>query len=152
MAEFDPTKTLDFSDLGQPTKFKFNGKEFEIPSISTKKAKELMAMGRKASNDYREVLEKRKKLETMQKAQEEGEEIDQEIYNTLDDEIAEANSSFENQIAFITAVVPNVKPEEIEEWPAKMIGKVIKLINDKMSGDDIPEPEKKTDQTSSRIH
>lgn len=122
MSIVEDKNVFDFSDLGKDVTFKFNNKEYIIPAIPKSKSKELMRLGREVS---RKSKEHEKKIEA-------NPDLD-------DDSDIEDLHNFQND--FILKVVSNVTKEEIEEWPTRLVSRVIKLINDVVS--DTTDSEKK---------
>lgn len=101
---------IDYSDMGKSIQFKFGEKVYTIPTISRKKARILLSIGRKM--DLSRPEEDKDK--------------------PLTDEEIEGLSKF--QIEYITSVIPNVTEEEIDDWPSQMVNKVIELISNSISG------------------
>jgi len=121
------TQLFDFSDLGQAVTFKFGEKDYLIPPISSSKAKKLFALSK-------EVSKKQAKKEEALKVKEPGtEEIEEDSIDEL----------FDFQVNFICLAVENATKEEVSEWPTRLMSRVIKLINDIISGD-LGQEEKKS--------
>jgi hypothetical protein len=122
------TQLFDFSDLGQAVSFKFGEKEYTIPPISSQKAKKLFALSK-------EVSAKQTKREKLLK-EESTTEPPEDFEDSIDD-------LFNFQVDFICLAVADVTKEEVSEWPTRLMSRVIKLINDIISGD-LGQEEKKS--------
>jgi len=114
MATATDTNVFDFSDLGKDVTFKFNNKDYVIPAIPKSKAKELMRLSR-------EVVRKSKEYEKSQ----------EDNPDSKDD--SDIDTLYDFQADFIMKAVTNVTKEEIEDWPARLVSRVIQLINDTLS-------------------
>jgi len=112
---------MDFSDLANGLKFKFQDEIFEITPISNSKAKKLFAMSKKLKVNK--------------------ENTDQEEENDVTD-------VFDFQAEYINAAVINSKGEKvsievIEDWPAKFTNKVMHLINEQINPNEKEEGQEK---------
>jgi len=114
MATKEDTNVFDFSDLGKDVTFKFNEKTYIIPAIPKSKAKELMRLSR-------EVIRKSKEYEKIQL----------EDPDSKDD--SDIDVLYDFQANFILKAVSGVTKEEIELWPARLVSRVIQLINETVS-------------------
>ena len=141
MADLNTAIVEDYSDLGQPIYFTYNGAKYSIGPISPKKAKQLIRMGRKISADSNAY---QKKMEAME---EKGEEISDELFD-------EGDKLFGFQADFISEVLTKYEidsetkketkdliskeemMEEIEEnWTTALVSKIFKRANEILLGE-----------------
>jgi hypothetical protein len=117
----------DFSDLGNDVKFKIGETIYIIPPISREKARKLYQLSKelKSKSDKRDILEA-----DIKKKKEEGQEVEE--IDFIDQQIDDLKT-FQNR--FIMQAVENVTEEELEKWSARIIKRVVSLINDIVSGD-----------------
>jgi hypothetical protein len=122
MATKEDTNVFDYSDLGKDVTFKYKDKTFTIPAIPKSKAKELMRLSR-------DVIRKSKEYEK-----------NQELNPDSQDD-SDIDTLYDFQANFILKAVTGVTREEIEDWPTRLVSKVIQLINETVS--DTTDTEKK---------
>lgn len=125
----------DFSDLGKPYYFLFNGCTYKVPAITSKTAKTVFKSSRELSQ---KALEKEKLIK---EHEDNGTDIPSEL-------LEEVSGVFDLQIDFIlkTGIKKKnedgtyvlVKREEIDEdWPTQVVSRVFKKINTIISGADV---------------
>jgi hypothetical protein len=110
-------QVIDFNSLLTSICFKFDNVDYSIPPISNSKAIKLMTLANEMSKKS--------------KAEEESGDSD-------------LNKVFEVQNDFILIAVvrddgKQITKEEINSWPSKMTAKVMNLINQQISGDEVKE-------------
>ena len=128
---------VDLSDFGKSTKFKYDGKVYEIPYVSSSKAAKIISMVRRSMKESRIFMNKEKRYNTLLEKQEDSEEITpEEVIElaSLEKEIEDFATSFSNQIALIKETVKDITSEEIMEWPSRMVGRVTNMIENHMTG------------------
>lgn len=117
----------DFSDLEKNVEFKVGEKNYIIPPISREQARKLYQLSKELRDRY-EAREKQEKEIALKK--ESGEEI--EDIDFVSQQIEDLKI-FQNK--FIMQAVTNVTEEELEKWSARLVKRVVDLINDIVSGD-----------------
>ena len=124
MATLDSNNVYDFSDLGNNVSFKFGERTYVIPPIPPKKARELFALNKKA---VREAEKRQKEFVEAEKQLEIGS-ITEIPESLMDGDV------FRSQLIYINCATDIPIEEMDEQWPTRLVIRVVRLINDVISG------------------